>query len=76
MIEFTFRCSRGTWFVKTHFPGALLGRKTENASVTAFQMSKPEHANAPNGTAKLDKFRDKKSSTASRPSHCRVIFSS
>jgi len=46
VIEFAFRRSRGILFVKTHFSGALLSRKTENVSETAFQAPKPEHANA------------------------------
>jgi len=33
---------------KTHFPGALLSRSTQNASETQFQMPKPEHMNVPN----------------------------
>jgi len=34
MIEFTLRRSRGTWFVKTHFSGALSNSGTENDANT------------------------------------------
>ena len=48
MTELTFRLSRCTWFVKTHFSDALSSIRTENVSETRFQMPKLDHANAPN----------------------------
>jgi len=50
VIESKFRRGRGTWFVKTHFSGALLSIGMANASPTRFQTPKLHHANAPNGT--------------------------
>ena len=48
VIEFTFRRSRGTWFVKTHFSGALSSMGTENVSESRFQAPKLDHTNASN----------------------------
>jgi len=47
MIEFTFRRSRGTWFVKRCFSGAFSSIGTENASETRLQTPKLDHGNAP-----------------------------
>lgn len=47
MIEFIFRRSRSTLFVKTLFSGAFLNIRAENASESRFLMPKLDHSNTP-----------------------------